>query len=293
MKLSEINARDPFVLPVGNTYYMYGTVKGTRRGEAMEFPVYYSSDLKEWEASKITLDFSDGFRADSDFWAPDVFFLRGKYYMFLTCSGKGKKRGTYVFASKTPTGIFKPVSPDPITPGDRQCLDATLYMEDGVPYLLYAWEWLEVGNGKIVLSRLSDDLTKRLDDGVIIYDAYSSGISREISGTYRGEKVSGYVTDAPLIYKTKGGKYLLLWSTFSDNGYSIAVAASDSLSGKYRHEKLLYERDGGHAMIFHTFGGEQFISFHSPNSPPEERPFFYALSEWDNMLKIENKEELF
>lgn len=286
MKLTDINVRDPFVLPVGTTYYLYGTAEGRRLGETMEFPVYLSCDLEEWEESKLTLDFSGGFWADSDFWAPDVFLRNGRYYLFLSCIADGRKRGTHVFASDSPTGIFKPVSSDPITPRDRQCLDATLYVENGVPYLLYSWEWLEAGNGKIVLSRLSDDLTERLDDGVEIYDAYSSGVSKEITGTFRGEKVSGYVTDSPLIYKTKEGKYLLLWSTIGENGYNIAVAASDSLTGKYRHEKLLFDGDGGHAMIFDTFGGERKLSFHSPNSSPEERPCFLSVQEKENTLVL-------
>ena len=287
MKLSQIHVRDPFVLPVDGVYYLYGTIRGTRRGDTMEFPAYTSRDLTEWEETKITLDFSNGFWADSDFWAPDVFLWRGKYYLFLSCIAEGRKRGTHIFVSDSPTGIFTPVSPDPTTPRDRQCLDATLYVEDGVPYLLYSWEWLEVGNGRIVISRLSDDLTERLDDGVEILDAFSSGISNEISGLRRGEKVSGYVTDSPLIYKTKSGRYLLLWSTFGDNGYNIAVAASDSLTGKYRHEKLLFDGDGGHAMLFNTFEGEKKISFHLPNSSPLERPCLRAVTELENTLVIQ------
>lgn len=286
MKLSQINVRDPFVLPAGGTYYLYGTIGGTRRGDTIEFPVYTSDDLSDWEETKMTLDFSNGFWADSEFWAPDVFFWRGRYYLFLSCTAEGRKRGTHVFASDSPTGVYKPVSSDPITPRDSQCLDATLYVEDGIPYLLYSREWLEVGNGRIVLSRLNDDLTERLDEGVEILDARSSGISNAITGTYCGEKVSGYVTDSPLLYKTKEGKYLLLWSTFADNGYAIAVASSDSLKGRYRHEKLLFDRDGGHAMLFDTFEGERKISFHVPNSPPEERPCFYTVTEKENMLEI-------
>ena len=49
MKLSQIHVRDPFVLPVDGVYYLYGTIRGTRRGDTMEFPAYTSRDLTEWE----------------------------------------------------------------------------------------------------------------------------------------------------------------------------------------------------------------------------------------------------
>jgi len=43
MKLNEINIRDPFILPYGGKYYMYGS----RGFEAIGFDVYISEDLDE------------------------------------------------------------------------------------------------------------------------------------------------------------------------------------------------------------------------------------------------------
>lgn len=286
MKLTDIHLRDPFVLPCGNIYYLYGTKSIRQEGGFLQMSVYSSADLEDWTEHYAQIDLSDHFWADADFWAPDVFLYRGKYYMFLSCIGGGRKRGTHVFVSDTPTGTFMPVSPDPITPRDRQCLDATLYVEDGVPYLLYSWEWLEIGSGKIMICRLTDDLTARLDDGIELLDARNSGVSVEIEGCFRGKSVSGFVTDSPLLYKTKAGKYLLLWSTFGEKGYNIAIASSDSLYGAYQQEKLLFEDDGGHAMIFDTFQGERKISFHMPNTVPNERPQFYSVSERGNTLEL-------
>ena len=77
-----------------------------------------------------------------------------------------------------------------------------------------------------------------------------------------------------------------LWSTFGEKGYNIAIASSDSLYGAYQQEKLLFEDDGGHAMIFDTFQGERKISFHMPNTVPNERPQFYSVSERGNTLEL-------
>ncbi len=286
MKLCEMNLRDPFVLPVNGVYYLYGTAAGRRTEDGMEFPVYRSYNLTDWTELTFTLVLPSGFWADSDFWAPDVFMRQGKFYMLISCIGEGRKRGTHVFSSASPAGPFLPVSPDPITPPEMQCLDATLFEEEGVLYLLYSREWLETENGEIGLCRISDDLTQRFDEGEIIFDACKSGVSAKITGKFRGKTVSGFVTDSPLLYKTEGGKYLLLWSTIGENGYNIAVAASDSLYGEYKHEKLLFDGDGGHAMLFRTFAGEQKISFHCPNESPNERPCFRSVREREDQLEL-------
>ena len=48
MKLNEINIRDPFVLPVGGKYYMYGTRGSKIFGYAIGFDVFVSEDLENW-----------------------------------------------------------------------------------------------------------------------------------------------------------------------------------------------------------------------------------------------------
>ena len=59
MKLSEINIRDPFILPFDNKYYMYGSRVGVQTG----FDVYESADLKDWSDAKSVFEITD------DFWA--------------------------------------------------------------------------------------------------------------------------------------------------------------------------------------------------------------------------------
>ena len=80
--------------------------------------------------------------------------------------------------------------------------------------------------------------------------AAESGISACLQGEYEGKTVNGYVTDAPLVYKTESGKYLLMWSTFRKAATALRFAESDTLRGVYRHREVLFDRDGGHAMLF-------------------------------------------
>ena len=71
---------------------------------------------------------------------------------------------------------------------------------------------------------------------------------------------------------------LMIWSNFTDKGYCIGLAHSESakITGPWiQHDKLIYEKGmkegfvygGGHAMIFKAKDGRLMLSFHSPNSP--------------------------
>lgn len=76
-----------------------------------------------------------------DLWAPEVHFYRGNYYMLLSLLGKNGLRGTEISVSSTPDGMFVPLVNHPATPSDKSCIDATLYVEDDVPYLVYSADW--------------------------------------------------------------------------------------------------------------------------------------------------------
>lgn len=285
MKLHEIHLRDPFVLPDGDKYYMYGTGKRTYLSNETLLEIYVSTDLVDWTPQTVALEIPAGFWGTENFWAPDVFRHRGRYYMLITLAGAGHKRGTQIFVSDSPTGRFVPLTDKPITPPERQSLDATLYFENGVPYLLYSWEWLEAGSGKLVMVELSDDLTRTVGNESILLSADECGFSTLLHGYYDGHDVDGYVTDAPLVYKTEAGKYLLLWSTFSADGYGIALSECATLNGRYNNSKMLYACDGGHAMLFTAFCGTRYISFHSPNDDVE-RPRLVPIAEVQDTLQL-------
>ena len=50
MKLTDINIRDPYIMPYDGKYYLYGTRSETAFvGQAYGFDVYVSDDLENWE----------------------------------------------------------------------------------------------------------------------------------------------------------------------------------------------------------------------------------------------------
>lgn len=82
MKKSEIQIRDPFILPVKEQarYYLYGTTdKNCWRGKATGFEAYFSTDLENWEGPHTVFNPDGHFWADQNFWAPEVYSYLGRY----------------------------------------------------------------------------------------------------------------------------------------------------------------------------------------------------------------------
>ena len=275
LKREKIRIRDPFILTdkENGCYYMYGTTAlgvGTLAA-GNTFSVYKTYDLENFEEPKVIFDGSEiGFWADRDFWAPEVHKYNGKYYLFGSCKAKNRCRATQIFVCDTPDGRFVPVSDKPITPANWECLDGTLFVENGTPYVVFCHEWVQVKDGEIWAMPLTDDLTAPAGDPVMLFKASDDPDVSELGGVGPGN----YVTDGPFLYR-EGGKVKMIWSSFYKGRYLVLEAESDSVLGKWTHNGSRFDFDGGHAMIFETLEGNRMISLHAPNSANDERAFFY------------------
>ena len=275
-KREEIRIRDPFILTdhENGCYYMYGTTaleSGSLRA-GCTFSVYKSYDLEEFEGPKIIFDGGKaGFWADRDFWAPEVHKWGGRYYLFGSCKAEGKCRATQILVCDTPDGEYLPISDKPITPKEWECLDGTLYVEDGTPYIVFCHEWVQIGDGEIWAMELSPDLAHAAGEPFILFRASDNPNVSEL------EQGSGnYVTDGPFLYR-EGGRLRMIWSSFYKGRYLVLDAESDSIRGKWVHRGSRFDFDGGHAMIFTTLEGKRMIALHAPNKPGLERAAFYVV----------------
>ena len=60
--------------------------------------------------------------------------------------------------------------------------------------------------------------------------------------------------------------------------------------GPWKHQpERLFEKDGGHGMIFKTFDGQLVIPLHQPNTSPNERMHFYKLKDLGESLKLDGE----
>lgn len=285
MKRSEINIRDPYVLVHDGKYYLYGTRGATCWGEADGFDCYVGTDLEEWDGPFEIFHNDGSFWADRNYWAPEVHEYDGNFYLFASFKKEGVCRGTQILKASSPLGPFLLHSEGPVTPRDWECLDGTLYVsEDRTPYMVFCHEWLQIKDGTICCVELSKDLKKAVKEPVVLFSASQAPWVKP------AKNQDCFVTDGPYMYKTEDGTLLMIWSSFGKEGYVQAIARSDNgdILGHWKQdERLLFEKDGGHGMIFRGLDGERYLTLHSPNRSLEERPVFYKVKEEKGSLLMD------
>ncbi len=271
LKTSEIHIRDPYILPYEGKYYLYGTDGASAfSGNMDSFHVYVSEDLENWTKPYEIYRKTSDFWADHEYWAPEVYVIDGTFYMYASMGGSSRtNKGIQLFKSDSPLGPFVPASEYPFTPESDDDIDATLYVEDGIYYMVYSQ-----GTDGIYAVELNST-----------YDGFKTEQFQLFDVKNNGWAVTGFLgqilNDGPCFYKTKSGRLLCLYSTMADTGYNMGIAASDNgkLNGNWSFisEKLLSEGDGGHCMIFTDFDGNTRICYHTPNG--DSVPVVYYLVE--------------
>jgi arabinan endo-1,5-alpha-L-arabinosidase len=295
MQLSEIQIRDPFVFPFvpTQTYYLFGTTdKNCWSGPGVGFDCYSSRDLETWDGPFPAFRPTTDFWGTKNFWAPEVHFHQGRFWMFATFAAPQRHRGIQILVSDTPEGPYLPWSEGPVSPPNWQCLDGTLWVNKaGIPWMVFCQEWMQVHDGAMFAQQLSADLKRAEGRPVFLFNASEApwGKPGEWPGETDKHRFPIYVTDGPFLYTTRQGSLLMLWSSFGTRGYAMGLAHSTSGTalGPWQHrETPLWAENGGHGMVFRTFDGRLMLTFHSPNQTPNERAFFREIIEADDTLRL-------
>ena len=306
LTLKDIHIRDPYIMPVEKegVYYMYASSPTKENGQTYGGMVAYKSrDLKTWEGPVRVFDVPRDNWITGTVWAPEVHKYKGKYYLFATLNSdvqwKGavkhhpayNHRATQIFWSKSPEGPFLPFEgKQPHTPLDEMCLDGTLWVENGTPYMIYCHEWVETLDGEMDLVELKKDLSAPVGESQRLFCASAAEWSTGGNTAFEGKK--SYVTDGCFLYRTKTGKLLMVWSSFKDGVYAVGIAESDTgkVIGPWRQQREPLFINGGHSMIFEDFEGRLCLVLHSPNSPGgKERAHIYELEDLGHTLKIKGE----
>ena len=306
LTLKDIYIRDPYIMPVEKegVYYMYASSPTKENGQTYGGMVAYKSrDLKTWEGPVRVFDVPRDNWITGTVWAPEVHKYKGKYYLFGTLNSdilwkateKGhpvySHRATQIFWSKKPEGPFLPFeSKHPHTPLGEMCLDGTLWVEDGTPYMIYCHEWVEMGDGTMERIELKRDLSGTVGQPMRLFCASAAEWS---TGSARSDGSRTYVTDGCYVYRTKTGKLLMIWSSFKNGDYAIGIAESTTgkIIGPWRQqENLLFDKHGGHGMIFKTFDGRLCVVLHAPNSPSgQERAHIFEIEDLGHTLRLKSE----
>jgi len=253
---------DPFIVfdPPSDQYYLYGT-GGTENG----FIAYSSKDLKTWKKEGKVYDAKqpNGW-GEKDFWAPEVYRVNNKYYMYYSAHWKEnpkKHLENYrigVAVSDSPLGPFKDLSGKPIFDPGYPIIDANVFRDtDHRNYLFYSrccyehpveseiatWAEKKFGYKNIEESwvygvELDSSMTKVIGSPVLLMrppatmnDAQSEWESRSVTS---GE-VNRRWTEGSFLVK-ENGLYYMMYSAnyFAGANYAVGYARATAPLGSYQ-----------------------------------------------------------
>lgn len=206
--------------------------------------------------------------------------------MLASFKAPSKCRGTHILVSDTPDGTFVPVSEDPATPLDWECLDGTLYTDKlGRPHIVFCHEWVQIGDGTVCDALLSPDLTMPVAEPRVLFRASDFSNVKSVV-----ENESAFVTDGPFLFRCDNGELICIWSSIDPTGYVELIARSDNgdIDGNWTvQDEPLSAEDGGHGMIFTDFEGKLRFIMHKPNTTTFERPVIMTLLQENGRLSVQ------
>jgi GH43 family beta-xylosidase len=292
VKLGAIRAQDVCIMPdeATKTYYMVAAGGGGVR-------CWTSTNLADWQGPRTIFRTPPDIWGDiptAGIWAPEMHEYKGKYYLFLTFDSRhllGEQwhdwrprvtRGSQILWSDTPTGPYHAFTNHATTPTNMMTLDGTFWVEDGVPYMVFCNEWVQISDGTVEYIPLKDDLSEAIGAPKRMFRGSSAKWSELI-------EAGGHVTDGPYVWKGKTGKLYVIWSSRAhDQTYELGVAISDSgkLAGPWRQEDApLYGNNGGHGMIFNSFDGRLMLILHAPDGRGPQ-PHIFEIEDTGETLRI-------
>src|SRR5262245_43656668 len=137
---------DPFVWKHQDVYYAIGTGQAEANGQTLGkvFPILHSTDFLQWSFASNALERTDP-ELGSNFWAPEVAYADGKFYLYYSVGHGDKCHQLRVAISDDPLGPYREVKRPLIDP--RACpfaIDGHPFQDDdGQWYLFYARDFLD------------------------------------------------------------------------------------------------------------------------------------------------------
>jgi beta-xylosidase len=238
---------DPDVIRVGEDFYLVAS----SFNQAPGLPILHSKDLVNWSIiahvfkRQVPYDVFSKPQHGNGVWAPAIRYHEGEFYIYYP----DPDFGIYLTKAKTAAGPWS--EPLLIKPAKGWIDPCPLWDGDGKAYLVSAMAASRSGVKSIlVVSRMSEDGTKLLDDGVMVFDGHDKHPTLE----------------GPKFYKRNGYYYILAPAGGVEEGWQLALR-SKNIYGPYE-EKIVLARgkspiNGPHqgAWVDTQTGEDWFIHF--------------------------------
>lgn len=243
---------DPFIMLYNGTYYAYGT----HRSDGIE--VYSSSNLEQWELVKNGRNglalLKDDVWADKNFWAPEVYFVNNKFYMYYSAD-----EHICVAMSNSPLGPFIQNEKEPMI-ADKKCIDNSLFIDDdGKAYLLF--DRLEYGANNIWIAELEEDLITVKEETMHFCFGATQPWEQKLGSVNEGASI---IKHNDVYYMTYSG------NSFESKDYGVGYAIATNIMGDWEKSDTnpILQRPGklvgvGHSALFMDKEGNTRIVFHA------------------------------
>ncbi len=257
---SKVPFGDPFIMLWQGKYYAYGTLSPDG------IAVYVSNDLTTWTTPEgttngLVLNKADVW-ADRWFWAPEVYAINGKFYMYFSAD-----EHICVATSNSPLGPFKQEVQKPMLETEKSIDNSLFIDDDGTPYLF----WVRFNDGNNVwMAQLEKNLT----------DLKPGTMRHCISVSQPWEEIWPRVNEGPFVIK-RNGVYYMTYSanSYESQMYGVGLATATNIVGpwtKYENNPILQKPGNlvgvGHHAIFTDKEGKMRIVFHAHNGTTKIHP---------------------
>ncbi|MFA7183215.1 MAG: glycoside hydrolase family 43 protein [Bacteroidales bacterium] len=292
---------DPFIYPHGETQTYYLTCSGGW--------MYKSSDLEMWTGPYAIIDIKGLWLEKAGFAAAaEIHKIGDKYYYAGTWSDHSElieqvprrynvpHNQTYLLRADNPEGPYKSFAIEPgydYQPHDWDCIDGTLYEENGKIYMIFVHEWTQIIDGTMDYIELAPDLSYTVSEKPItMFRATEAPWVTEMNASGEatfGLKMPGWVTDGPQIFRTQTGKLGMLWSSWGKERYAQGIAYSESgtIAGPWvQEEEAFMANNSGHGMLFKTFEGKLIFVVHHASENGPRKPQYWNVDDSGDKLVL-------
>ena len=265
----EITLADPTIFFDNGIYYLYGT------SSCDGFYVYTSKDLETWTGPVGAND--DGMAlvkgevfGTKDFWAPQVFKHRGKYYMAYSADEQ-----LAIAEADSPLGPFRQKKKEMISAKMRQIDPFVFFDDDGKAYLYHV---RLINGNRIFVAEMNKNLRSVKEQTARECVAAGKGWEDTWNADWK-------VCEGPSVVKIDGTYYLFFsCNDFRNPDYAVGYATASSPLGPWtKHEEplvsaLLTGCNGtGHGDLFKNAAGEWQYVLHAHCSATQTTPRKVAL----------------
>lgn len=210
---------DPDVVRVGDDFYLVASSFNAAPG----LPILHSRDLVNWTIIGHALPRQPPFDVFSKpqhgngVWAPGIRYHNATFYIFYA----DPDYGIYMTKAKDPAG---PWSEPLLIKAAKGWIDpCPFWDDDGKAYLVSAFARSRSGiKSVLIVSRMSEDGTKLLDDGVMVFDGHAQDPTVE----------------GPKLYKRNGYYYIFAPAGGVEQGWQLALR-SKNIYGPYERKVVL------------------------------------------------------